>query len=101
MTPTRRILLAIYGLAVAFIFVWAPWHGSRTEYVDARVHKPDAVNLGYALIWSTPSSKSGYSSYAYESATIDYGRLGLEFGELTVFLLVVWRFTTPYAKSSG
>jgi len=61
----------------------------------------DPLNVTSGLVCGAPvpikpKLPEGYlPSYAYESATIDYGRVGLEFGELTVILLVVWKFTAP------
>ena len=128
MSPTRRIILACYGLAMAFAATWVPWRGG----LAVRGGNRDA--LGYGLIWSPPKpsvasveyeaardaylsslsvASPGYtivppsnslgfipnepkmpkdyiSSFVYKSATVDYGRVGLEFAALSGLLLVAW-----------
>jgi len=122
--------LAIYGLAVAFIFIWVPWCG----ILEARNGKTRDF-LGYSLVWSMPKPSAasikyetarhafnssphpppGYSivpppndlgfvpevkepeeppgyisSFVYKQATVDYGRILLEFGALTGLLIMAW-----------
>jgi hypothetical protein len=128
----RRVILSIYGFAIAMIFIWVPWHG-----YEGPKERVNPTNLGYALVWSPPKPVSPYevvspetaaqassaahksdgppadktggvpdfipesplpytaspetfSIEAYKTATIDYGRVGLEFGALTALLLIAW-----------
>jgi hypothetical protein len=135
MTPLRRAVLSIYGVSMAFIFVWVPWRG-----YEVPKDRGNAANLGYGLVWSPPRppaafvqyyeapkyefpppplptlpspvpaagdrwrdglvtkyppAPEGYiSPFAYKTAAIDYGRVGLEFGALTALALGVWMLTT-------
>ena len=114
MNSRRRVILIIYGLAVAFTFVWVPWHG-----YEGLKSRADPTNLGFALIWSPPEPPTEFvhysdalskfspfagatpptapagniSPFAYKTASVDYGRVGLEFGALTVIFLVIWPFS--------
>ena len=93
----RRLILVIYGVALVSIFVWVPWRG-----YEVRKDRGDPTNLGYGLVWSPPRGPDEVRSYgeytiripgpdfAHRSATVDYGRVGLEFGALTGLLLVAW-----------
>jgi hypothetical protein len=111
LSSIKRAVLTIYGLALVSLFVWVPWHG-----YEGSKEKVNPTNLGYALVWSPPQPPAdfaqysdeiskyvpvggatlppqpvGYiSSFAYKTATIDYGRVGLELGALTALLLIVW-----------
>lgn len=112
MSSLKRAVLTIYGLALALIFVWVPWHG----YEPLLKVRADPTNLGYGPVWSPPeppasfiqysdqlskyvpfggatlpAQPAGYiSPFAYKTASIDYGRVGLEFGVLTALLLIAW-----------
>jgi hypothetical protein len=111
LNPIRRAILAVYGLALALVFVWVPWRGY--EGLKERVNP---TNLGYAPVWSPPEAPASFvqysdqlakyvpfggatlpaqpvgyiSPFAYKTATVDYGRVGLEFGVLTALLLIAW-----------
>ena len=111
LTPTRRTILTVYGLALALVFVWVPWHG-----YEALKDRADPTNLGYGPVWSPPEPPASFGQYsdqlskyvpvggatlptqpagyispfAYKTASIDYGRVGLEFGVLTALLLIAW-----------
>lgn len=45
-----------------------------------------------------PMPRDYISPFAYKAATIDYRRVGLEFGALTAMLSVVWLFTAPFGR---
>lgn len=109
LNPVRRAVLALYGLAAASIFMWVPWRG-----YEVPKDRGNAANLGYGVVWAPPEPPaafveyyrqstsgnnwqvvspvpSGYiSPFAYKAATIEYGRVGLEFGALTGLALLAW-----------
>jgi hypothetical protein len=151
MRLSRRIILAIYGLAVAFVLTWVPWRanveaqGRKITYTLAcgliwSLPKPPAATIQYEAAlheyltpkpssvpvpdWRSgivPKSYSGgpppgyvevpppessppegpapkvpedyIESSVYRFATVDYGRVLLEFGALTGLLLMVWMIT--------
>jgi hypothetical protein len=111
LSPVRRAILAGYGIGLVVTFVWVPWRG-----YEVLKERGDPANLGYGLVWSPPepppsfieyssavskyvpvsgatlpAEPTGYiSPFAYKTAAIDYGRVGLEFGALTALLLIAW-----------
>jgi hypothetical protein len=73
LSRSKRVVLTLYGVALAFIFVWIPWRGYQTPIYQAPRERWQSTLLGYGPVWSQLKPPAAYSRYeaslaAYRSA---------------------------------
>jgi len=84
LSRNRRVVIAIYGLAVAFIFVWVPWCGYENPIYSVPKDRWNATFLGYCPVWSQPKPQEAFAEYdkryaAYEIASKEYDLAFVEY----------------------
>src|SRR5713226_96531 len=57
LTRSKRAVLTLYGVALAFIFTWVPWRGGPT------IKGANTDVLGYGFVWSGPRRPAAFVEY--------------------------------------
>jgi hypothetical protein len=57
MIRRQRLVIALYGVASAFVFIWVPWRGGPT------VRGATTEAMGYGFVWSGPTRPIAFVDY--------------------------------------